>query len=45
MRSRCPDGVFEDRVVRVQCEPPLLVVLPGDLGRCLGCPEKGVPVR
>jgi hypothetical protein len=45
MRRGCPDGVFHDRVVGVQREPPFLIVLSGDLGRGHGCPKKGVSVR
>ena len=38
------NGVLEDRVVGVQCEPAFLVVLPGKLRRCLGRAQDGVAV-
>ncbi len=36
--------ILEDRVVCVQCKPAFLVVLPGELRRCLGGAEDGFAV-
>jgi hypothetical protein len=44
VRSRRPHRVLDDGIVGIEGEPAFLVVLPGNLGRCLGGSKKGVPV-
>ena len=45
MRSRRPHGVFEDGIIRIEREPPRLVVLSGEFRRGLGFAKKGVAAR